>query len=523
MFSIERGKETIRLRWWFLLPLAVVLLITVSLLVLTIHRHASEDIERNAEQASMLAEHLYQEEIDASADMLGAAMEVLATDSRLRQALANRDRKQLLSLSTALFTELKKKYSITHFYYTDSNRVNILRVHQPDRFGDVIDRVTTLKAEQSRQTAYGVELGPLGTFTLRLVMPWTAADGKLLGIVELGMEIDHVLRTVQHIGTAKTYVLINKQFLDRKEWEAGMRMMGRLPDWEQLGEVVVNNQATEDLPKNLVGGLQKSLRTERETKQYMETGTTAYRAVFLPLKDAAGRNVGRMVLMLDVSAQVQEIDALTRESILVGGIASLILLGFFCWLLGKVGRRLEEDQHLLRDLASRDGLTGLLNHRMYYLRLDEEFIRRHRVGTQISLLLLDIDHFKHVNDSYGHLAGDKVLKTLSELVLHSCRALDVACRYGGEEITIILPETDAAGALEIAERLRKTVEMHPFELGENKDAHITVSIGVATSSDLASSSKELTDSADHALYRAKELGRNRVECAQPIPVSGKPE
>jgi len=196
---------------------------------------------------------------------------------------------------------------------------------------------------------------------------------------------------------------------------------------------------------------------------------------------------------------------------LVGGTAFVILLGFFYWLLGLVGQRLEQDNQHLREMAEHDGLTGLYNHRMYYLQLEEEFMRRSRTEAPISILLLDIDHFKLVNDRYGHLAGDMALKTLSELVMGSCRRLDMACRYGGEEITVILPETDAEGAMEIAERLRKAVEAYHFELGGSKSGHITVSIGVSTSSKSIRSSRELTESADRALYHAKEQGRNRVE------------
>ena len=512
IFSVNKEKETLRLRLWFLLPLAGVLLVTVLLMVLAIHRHADEDIERDAENAANRAEHLYQEEIDGSASMLGAAMEVLAADRELRQALARRDRARLLQRSAPLFAELKKKYSITHFYFSDSNRVNVLRVHQPARFGDTINRATTLQAQRSRQPSYGVELGPLGTFTLRMVTPWFAADGQLLGFVELGMEIDHVLRKVQHIGDAKTYVLIDKQFLDRKEWEAGMRALGRLPDWEQFPDVVVNNQATEDVPGELAHGLHESLLAGQKLAEYVVAGTTAYRAEFLPLKDVAGNRVGKMLLLLDVSARVRASSALTRESIWVGAIAGMSLLVFFYWLLGVVGKRLERDQQALRELASHDGLTGLYNHRMYYVRLDEEFIRQHRSGAPISVLLLDIDHFKLVNDHYGHLAGDMVLETLSELVMRLCRKMDIACRYGGEEITVILPETDTEGALEIAERLRRAVEAYHFELGDSKNGHITVSIGVATSSESLNSSMDLTESADRALYLAKDQGRNRVEC-----------
>ncbi len=170
----------------------------------------------------------------------------------------------------------------------------------------------------------------------------------------------------------------------------------------------------------------------------------------------------------------------------------------------------------MRELASHDGLTGLYNHRMYYLRLDEEFIRRQRSGAPISVLLLDIDHFKEINDHHGHLAGDMVLKALSELVMHSCRAMDTACRYGGEEIAVILPETGADGALDIAERLRKAVETRNFELVNGKSTRVTVSIGVATSSDKLNSSRILTEIADRAMYRAKNEGRNRVESAKQV-------
>ncbi|MBS1189552.1 MAG: hypothetical protein H6R10_1344 [Rhodocyclaceae bacterium] len=518
MFSKSHGNESLRLRLWFLLPLASVLLITTVVLVLSIHRHVSEDIDRETAETARLAEHLYHEAIDSSASMLGTAMEVLATDQALHRGLADNDRALLLRRSVPLFAELRRKYAITHLYFSDANRVNILRAHQPVRSGDTISRETTLQAQRTRQTAYGVELGPLGTFTLRLVAPWFDADGNLSGFVELGMEIDHVLQLVQHIAGVKTFVLIDKQFLNRREWEAGARMLGRLPNWERFPDVVVNNQAAEDLPMELTRQLAESRIAERKTMASPEPGASAYRAIFLPVTDAARRNVGTMVMLLDVSAQMQALKRLTRESVLVGGIACLALFGLFYWLLGSVGRRLEQDTRYLLDLAEHDGLTGLYNHRMYYLRLDEEFVRRSRTGAPISLLLLDIDRFKSVNDRYGHLAGDNVLKTLGELARRSCRAMDIACRYGGEEITIILPETDAEGAVAIAERLRRTIEIHPFPLGDNKDGHITVSIGVATSSESIPSSTDLTESADSALYRAKAQGRNRVECATPCPV-----
>lgn len=362
-------------------------------------------------------------------------------------------------------------------------------------------------------------------------MPWMGTDGKLLGFVELGMEIDHVLRAVQqHVDhglpaehqhtSVKAFVLIDKQFLDREAWESSMRMLGRLPDWNQFADVVVNIQATENMPPDLLRSLQRGLADKPKVVIPVEVaGNSAYRAVIQPLKDAAGRSVGRKVTLVDISPQAstlqaKTLDTLTRQSVWVGGMACLTLLGFFYWLVGKVGRRLERDQQRLRELADHDDLTGLFNHRMHYQRLGEEFARSGRTGQPISLLLLDIDHFKQVNDRYGHLAGDLALKTISDLIASTCRAMDIACRYGGEEITVILPETAADAAMIAAERLRQIIEAQAFDFEDNKNVHITVSIGVATSSERFASATELTGGADRAMYRAKEQGRNRVERAE---------
>lgn len=134
------GGETLRLRLWFLLPLGCVLVIATLLIVTLIRLKAIDDIDRYTAETAALAEHVYQDQIELSANMLGAAMEVLANDRSLRQLLAQRDREQLLKGSARLFSELKKKYAITHLYFSDPNRVNILRVHQPERFGDTLDR-----------------------------------------------------------------------------------------------------------------------------------------------------------------------------------------------------------------------------------------------------------------------------------------------------------------------------------------------------------------------------------------------
>lgn len=162
------------------------------------------------------------------------------------------------------------------------------------------------------------------------------------------------------------------------------------------------------------------------------------------------------------------------------------------------------------ELATRDSLTNLYNHRTFYSLLKDEIARTQRFKRPVSLLILDIDHFKRVNDTHGHQAGDAIIKGLSDLQVKQARAVDRVCRYGGEEFMVILPETDATMAMQIAERLRAAVERQPFDIGGGKMVRITVSIGVATYPQQANALEELVKAADVALYAAKEGGRNRV-------------
>jgi diguanylate cyclase (GGDEF)-like protein len=156
--------------------------------------------------------------------------------------------------------------------------------------------------------------------------------------------------------------------------------------------------------------------------------------------------------------------------------------------------------------AITDGLTGLYNHRYLHERLREELERARRRQTRLSLLFCDCDHFKTYNDDYGHKAGDAALARIARIVEASSRRVDLAARFGGEEFVLALVDTDAAGALIVAERLRSEVEASSARGGQA----LTVSIGIATCPDDAKAHDELLDKADWAMYAAKRAGRNCV-------------
>jgi two-component system cell cycle response regulator len=171
------------------------------------------------------------------------------------------------------------------------------------------------------------------------------------------------------------------------------------------------------------------------------------------------------------------------------------------------------EDDLLNDLELRslqDPLTGLYNRRYLDQRLDQEVTFAIRHGTCLSLVLLDLDHFKAVNDGYGHPVGDRLLLELGSYLRGCVRTEDVVSRHGGEEFSLILRQIDAAGALTLAERLRSGVEAFPF-VHEGNRIPVTVSIGVATVFGRKGLHRsELLDAADRELYRAKDEGRNRI-------------
>lgn len=199
-------------------------------------------------------------------------------------------------------------------------------------------------------------------------------------------------------------------------------------------------------------------------------------------------------------------------------IPGLLLFGaIFVWLTIKLSLQTAADLRRIDLLEAEnitDPLTKVYNRRYLDRRLDEEVARSKRYGLALSVLMLDIDYFKRINDTYGHQAGDVTLSTLSRLLKTSLRELDVVARYGGEEFLVICTNTAIEGAALVAERSRKLVESHPVEIsdaaGAKQTIQVRISVGVASLSAGVDSKEKLIQAADQALYRAKEGGRNRV-------------
>jgi diguanylate cyclase (GGDEF)-like protein len=185
----------------------------------------------------------------------------------------------------------------------------------------------------------------------------------------------------------------------------------------------------------------------------------------------------------------------------------------FLYLLGQVSSSIENIalHELVSEQAITDELTGLSNNRRFRKLIEKEAERAARFDHELSLIILDIDDFKQINDTYGHLQGDEVLRMIGRVLHLESRGVDEPARYGGEEFAVALPETDIEGALELAERIRERIEAEPVpRVGRSGTIKVTASAGVASMRVTADGADALIATADEALYDAKRAGKNRV-------------
>jgi diguanylate cyclase (GGDEF)-like protein len=279
----------------------------------------------------------------------------------------------------------------------------------------------------------------------------------------------------------------------------------RVAAGEHAGSGVLEGAEFEDVPKGLVASavrLASSLpgRELDLTKAVVFDEATRIKGLaslkVLPLK-TGDRVLGTLVLGARRRGAYPQDDVRQLEVVAMQAAEAILRARLF-----------DETERL----ATTDGLTGLLNHRVFQSRLDEHVAAAVRYSKKLSFLITDVDHFKKVNDTYGHPAGDEVLRGVAKILAREARSTDLVARYGGEEFAIVMPETDAAGAAVIAERIREKVAAAVFSTGAG-ELRATISIGIATIPDDARAKARLVELADAALYRAKRGGRNQTVAA----------
>lgn len=407
---------------------------------------------------------------------------------------------------------------------------------------------TLLLSHYAIQGVRGRLLGrPWRTFLVELALPGIAAEASLLPIAVVLVLIYDPAEPIAFLLLSFTYLLINLVF--GRLARARRQLEERLHELEilnatgrklsaslQLEELVeaIARETCRAVPEAeaitlvhrraggergfVVDGFDRT--SERFFRQPMEEGKGAAGWV---MKHAQARRIDDFSTS-DIAGDAHGIRAWLGVPLLMyGGVEGVIAVqsaqaGAFRddhqRLLESLGLQIAaslQNAHLY-ELAMVDGLTGLFMRRYFDARIDEEIERSKRFGTPFSVVMMDVDDFKKLNDTHGHLVGDRVLRAIANTVKSQMRGVDTAARYGGEEISVILPRTEMLGAYNVGERIRAAIAELRIATDDGLVLAVTASLGIASYPESkAASGEELVRRADQALYRAKRMGKNRVE------------
>lgn len=322
--------------------------ILLGMFIYNVHHTHQRKISKIVHNRLRLLKILLKKQLESDSDHMYATVKALSLNQQIQAAWLARDRKLLQELALPILTELRDKYQITHLYFHQTDRVNFLRVHKPEFHGDLIDRVTLLETEKTGRHFSGCELGPLGTYTLRLVYPWRIYD-QIVGYIEIGKEIANVVSKLPVVLSNEFYISIYKQFIDREKWESGMKMLGRESSWDQLDESVIVYHTLPMVPRvfrdYLSAGQHQYWKVEPDLK--LQLNHQAYRIAVIPLFDAGNQDVGDLVMLYNVT----DLEASSRKSILIAGIicffVGLALFILFSTILGRTEKKLDISRHEL--------------------------------------------------------------------------------------------------------------------------------------------------------------------------------
>lgn len=336
-----------RIKVRFIAPLAVVLLFilgvfAVAILLVEVHVRDKDIAER-----TIAVEKLFVQKLEKDSNLMIATMRAMMTNESVAQAFRDQDRNALARQVSALFSSLRDNHRITHLYFTRPDLVNLYRFHRPEKFGDEITRITTQQARDTQQASHGLELGTLGTLTLRLVMPWRQGD-QTIGYLEIGEEVEHLISEIRDSLAVDMVVLLDKRMVSQTQWQRGQELMKRDGKWDRFSTHVVMAKTSAALPVNLINENLQSLLTGRSA-EIDDNGRSLHLAA-VPLKDVSQRHIGDLIVVRDISALKStfnwSIAAVTAISLLVASG----VLGVFYLALDRVEadyRRKHELEHQL--------------------------------------------------------------------------------------------------------------------------------------------------------------------------------
>jgi signal transduction histidine kinase len=341
------GLKPRRVKATFIWPFAIVLTFILCAFVATAYHLEIQVRDRALANRVAAVAKLVDQKLGKDTNLMQAVLRTLMANAVIEAAFSRLDRDALLREVGPLFETLRADHRITHLYFNGPDLVNVLRLHSPGEFGDLINRDTTTQARDRGAAAYGLELGPLGTLTLRLVVPWRNDKGPL-GYIEIGEEVGHLIDEIRDSLSVDLFVLVDKGFMLPQQWQHGQALFNRQGSWDRFGSRVLVAQTASQTPAALSDRVLQRLSTG--DTQVFEDDKRRLHLAMLALNDASGRRIGDLVVMSDITTLQQtflnSVLSVTLLSLLVGVGA----LGLFYFALERVERDYQRQHDLEHQL-----------------------------------------------------------------------------------------------------------------------------------------------------------------------------
>ena len=411
-------------------------------------------------------------------------------------------RQNLFKKLNPLYRQLRKDYfRQVHFHFPDTG--SFLRMHRPQKYGDILKNVreSVRLANKRKEIISGFEEGRIYN-GYRFVYPLFYKQ-EHCGSVEVSVSMGSVIQAMRDIEPMEYHFLIPAHIVKQKVFKTETKNYLRHPKipnflidkkiFHQNQKIFKNHQA---IPESDFLQIRRRMHQGKNFIFPLLSDKFSLYVAGLRILNFKKKISGYLLMIVKKPASIK-----TTHFKLFGIILVSVLLLLFVLIITIIRQK-----HYIKMLAMYDNLTGIMNRHAAIPFLRKEISRSKRHGHPLSVIMFDIDHFKKINDRYGHPAGDIVLKTIAQLTRENIRTSDYFIRWGGEEFIIILPVTDTEGSLFVAEMIRSKIESNNFPV----PGSVTSSFGVHTFTGGAETLEEIIQRADDQLYRAKEAGRNRV-------------
>ncbi len=396
------------LKIYILFPLTLLIVVSVSIFFYGIYVEEKLRTENESLRLKNTVQKIHKVLIHEESEKLSVALAVIKDNARLQQVYLTQDRASLYKYAQPILQKIAKVSPVTHFYFHNADGINFLRVHQPDRYGDRIKRYTLLDAMKSKQRQAGIELGPLGTFTLRVVEPWYQGK-RLLGYLELGEEISHLLASSREVSGMSFALTIKKQFIDRKVWENSSNFLHNSSFWDQLPDSVIVHKTLKSFPDLLLAepGLSGI--------SHIQVDDQFYQIIKMPVQDAGLRQVGQMFYFFNITERLsrrQRNQAVIFIWVVSAGILVFIL--FYC-LTGRAEKTIRASYlRLVEESKCREE-----EQKRHVNELEKEVSARQQVENQLQQNNASLEHLLMASPAViytSNVSGDYALTFISQNV-----------------------------------------------------------------------------------------------------------